>query len=196
MNNAFQDPFTAMAISFLVTLVCYGAFPLLFAKFRETPIRDKHYTIVCYGVNLAVAAGFMAIGSSGTAYVLWTFVFSKIGKSKLREKGILIDKENEENFSYKKELKSGSETQKKNNTTYEVVTRNLETDIKTTNSPHDPAIINIACSEVFPAHETVTEVRNHEQSNQVRFCRKCGFELIEDSNFCSCCGTEVIKEVR
>lgn len=29
---------------------------------------------------------------------------------------------------------------------------------------------------------------------QIKFCRKCGFELIEDSRFCSHCGTEVLKE--
>ena len=33
-----------------------------------------------------------------------------------------------------------------------------------------------------------------EEKPPIRFCRKCGFELIEGSEFCSSCGTAVIKE--
>ena len=33
-----------------------------------------------------------------------------------------------------------------------------------------------------------------EEKPAIRFCRKCGFELIEGSEFCSSCGTAVIKE--
>ena len=28
----------------------------------------------------------------------------------------------------------------------------------------------------------------------IKYCRKCGFELIEGSEFCSRCGTKIIKE--
>ena len=31
-------------------------------------------------------------------------------------------------------------------------------------------------------------------ADQVRFCRKCGEKLIDNSQFCRKCGTEVIKE--
>ena len=31
-------------------------------------------------------------------------------------------------------------------------------------------------------------------ADQVRFCRKCGAKLIDNSQFCSKCGTEIIKE--
>ena len=30
--------------------------------------------------------------------------------------------------------------------------------------------------------------------SKIRFCRRCGFELIENSEFCSRCGTEIEKE--
>ncbi len=30
--------------------------------------------------------------------------------------------------------------------------------------------------------------------DQVRFCRKCGTKLIDDSQFCRKCGTQIVKE--
>ena len=33
-----------------------------------------------------------------------------------------------------------------------------------------------------------------EETTQIRFCRKCGQQLIDDSKFCSNCGTEIIIE--
>lgn len=31
-------------------------------------------------------------------------------------------------------------------------------------------------------------------SHQIRFCRKCGEQLIDNSLFCRTCGTEILKE--
>lgn len=42
-------------------------------------------------------------------------------------------------------------------------------------------------------HET-EQSRPAIEMDKVRFCRKCGEELMEDSNFCRKCGTEVVKE--
>lgn len=36
---------------------------------------------------------------------------------------------------------------------------------------------------------------SHTENNcKIRFCRKCGEELIENSRFCRKCGTEIVKE--
>ena len=36
-------------------------------------------------------------------------------------------------------------------------------------------------------------IENQDSSNdKIKFCRKCGFELIDDSEFCSQCGTEIV----
>lgn len=37
-------------------------------------------------------------------------------------------------------------------------------------------------------------VCSDEETNKIRFCRKCGEQLIDDSKFCSKCGTEIINE--
>lgn len=31
-------------------------------------------------------------------------------------------------------------------------------------------------------------------TQQIKYCRKCGFELLADSDFCSKCGTPIVKE--
>lgn len=41
-------------------------------------------------------------------------------------------------------------------------------------------------------YEDDTQIGN---SNKVRFCRKCGYELVNGSNFCSQCGTEIIENM-
>ncbi len=32
------------------------------------------------------------------------------------------------------------------------------------------------------------------KKDKIKFCRKCGFELVNDSEFCSQCGTKVYEE--
>lgn len=33
-----------------------------------------------------------------------------------------------------------------------------------------------------------------DETNDIRFCRKCGEKLLDRSQFCSKCGTEIVKE--
>lgn len=50
----------------------------------------------------------------------------------------------------------------------------------------------------YPANYTPAsafgEDKQIDNSNQIRFCRKCGYELVNNSDFCSQCGTKVIVE--
>lgn len=150
-------------VSLVITLVAYGAFPLIFARTRKKVITKRKYNVLCYCVNFLVMLLFIAINdssSSGGPYFLWTWVFSASGINTLKSRGIL---DGFQPFDYTK-------TQ-----TYQA---------SKVVDPEVPGEINTK-PEVPPASE---------EKPPIRFCRKCGFELIADSAFCSKCGTAIVKE--
>jgi len=90
--------FLTYFISLLITLVVYGAYPLLYAILQKEPITPKRYKWVCYGVNfflfIFIMFGILQ-GTSAWPYIFWTAVFISVGRKILRDKGLLIDsKEN------------------------------------------------------------------------------------------------------
>ena len=131
-------------ISLLITMTAYAIFPLIFASVRRKAVTRKKYNLLCFGINLLVMFFFIALNgkSSGSPYILWTCVFSSIGLTILKKRGVL------------------KVTRKKSE------------------------------GEGFPG----TETESHSDECKIKFCRKCGNELLEDSRFCDRCGTEIIKE--
>ena len=86
--------FVVLVLSLVVTLLVYGAFPIIFARARKKPITKKKYKTLCYGVNIIGIVFFVAINGSavsGGPYLLWTWIFSNHGLKKLEEKGLLAD---------------------------------------------------------------------------------------------------------
>ena len=85
--------FLVLIISLVVTLFVYGAFPIIFAKVRKTPITKKKYKWLCYGINFIGVILFVALdgGVSGGPYILWTWIFSNYGVKILEAKGLLSD---------------------------------------------------------------------------------------------------------
>lgn len=154
-----------LLISLLVTLVAYGAFPLIFARVRKTGITKKKYNLICFGVNFLIMILFIALNgsSSGAPYVLWTWVFSAAGLKTLESNGVLERPQD----------KNGQKS-----------------------CPDQTVQINET-----PGHSEATETVEvpeaplfSEKKPKIRFCRKCGFELIEGSKFCSKCGAKVTEE--
>lgn len=79
-------------VSLIITLVAYGAFPLIFARARKKIITKRKYNVLCYCVNFLVMVLFIAVDgetSSGGPYLLWTWVFSTSGIKTLRSRGVL-----------------------------------------------------------------------------------------------------------
>lgn len=148
-NSWLPQNIFSFVINLMITIIAYGAFPLIFANTRNRAITGRKYERTCYGVNLIVMFLFIVIrGSVATAapYLLWTFVFSRLGMSRLNERGI-------------------------------------------------PAVEAAEVKESVPDVNAVPLECSSEAETSLtdRFCRKCGFELIEGSIFCSVCGTEVTK---
>lgn len=150
-------------VSLLITLVAYGAFPLVFARMREKTITKKKYNLFCYCVNFLVMVLFVAVNgnsSSGAPYLLWTWVFSMSGIKTLKIRGVL---EETQNKNYKNDVSTE---------VAEVANTTISKD-----------------SMIAAAEHPVSE-----EMPRIRFCRKCGFELIDGSEFCSRCGTAITKE--
>lgn len=88
-----------LLISLLITLLGYGAFPIIFAKSRKTQISKKKYKRLCFGINIIALFFFWFINgevSTGAAYLLWTSVFSSLGINILSKKGLLPNSDYED----------------------------------------------------------------------------------------------------
>ena len=150
-----------LLVSLLITLVAYGAFPLIFARVRKASITRKKYTLLCFGFNFLIMILFLVLngGSSGAPYFLWTGVFSVTGLRTLESRGVLAGAQSD---NQQKTAPAGT--------------------VKVRETP--------AFGETLEEEDRLFP----EGNPQIRFCRKCGFELFEDSKFCSRCGAEIAEE--
>ncbi|HIX92282.1 MAG TPA: hypothetical protein H9681_05310 [Firmicutes bacterium] len=81
-------------ISLLLTMVAYGAFPLLFALIRRSIISKRKYYVLCYCFNFLLMMLFIVISkeaSSGFPYLLWTWVFTLSGTKILKRRDVFND---------------------------------------------------------------------------------------------------------
>ena len=78
-------------VSLIVTVLVYGAFPIIFANIRKTSITKKKYKRLCYGLNIVGMIFFIVINGkvSGGAYFLWTWILSNYGVKVLEKRKVL-----------------------------------------------------------------------------------------------------------
>ena len=93
LEESFGLFLLALIIDLSITLLVYGAFPVLYARKCVTPILTKKYKRKCFGINaLGIVFFFLLSGAASAApYMLWTWVFSNYGLKKLTERGLLLD---------------------------------------------------------------------------------------------------------
>ena len=154
-----------LLISLVLTVVVYGAFPVLFAKTRSAPITKKKYFWLCYGINFVGFVVFTILDGVGTAapYFLWTYVFSKYGKKTLEANGLLLDG-----------LSKDKERPKSESAPTSCIQQN-----------------NITAQSKSVAKQNRTEHIVAQKSPEA-FCRKCGNKLLDDAAFCHKCGSKRI----
>jgi len=93
--------FVMLLLSMLITLVAYGTFPIIFAKTRKKSITKKKYRGLCFAYNtISIVLVSLITGniSSGGPYVLWTFVFTRVGFGILENRGILVEPQEQDNI--------------------------------------------------------------------------------------------------
>ena len=160
--------FIILLISFAITVLVYGAFPIIFAKAKKTPISQRKYKGLCYGINAIGLVFFIVLNGSvsGGPYLLWTWVFSRYGAKILESKFLLIDGH-----------KPTKENSTSNNTIHTQSTRTTVIDTSVTENKKE------------------NYNNSFSVSHNIIFCRKCGVKLPEDSLFCTRCGTKVITDI-
>lgn len=211
--------FKSILLSILITLVAYGTFPLIFAKIRKKAITTRAYLFTCFAFNFFIRLFFFIFNNSSASapYVIWTIVFSSLGKHILNSKYILVANRNHICPNCKSPLQPN-----RNNLLwcsscgYVSQTIKQPNEIKSAGRHNAATEWKCSCGRVHPKNvfscvcgKNKTDFINLPKSGEtsdpatkippattdkICFCRKCGEKLVNGSNFCGKCGTEVIKE--
>lgn len=82
-----------LVISLLVTLIAYGAYPLLYARFKKKPISKTKYKVKCWFFNFLPMLAFFLLSDRTPAgpYLLWTSIFCHSGLNTLERRNLLAD---------------------------------------------------------------------------------------------------------
>lgn len=176
-----------LLLSLLVTLVAYGAFPVIFARVRKKVITKKKYTALCYAVNFLAVLFFIVLNgepSSGFPYLLWTSIFSSKGVKELKSRGVL---EGSQPFDYTK------------TETFKVTTEKVEiepAEVSTTDS--SPSVVDEQPSEnengLIEKEEAETAYYPKKKPlKKVRYCKFCGGEIDSEIKKCTSCGKQYFR---
>lgn len=82
-----------LVVSLLVTLIAYGAYPLLYARFKKKPISKTKYKVKCWFFNFLPMLAFFLLSDRTPAgpYLLWTSIFCHSGLNTLERRNLLAD---------------------------------------------------------------------------------------------------------
>ncbi len=148
-------------VMLIITVLAYGAIPLIFAATRKAAITRKRYRVYCFILNFFVMIIFIALNGEAVSagpYILWTGVFSSVGAKILNKKGCFAAAEEER-----------------------------KTIIHS--PPAAEAAPLPSLDELNPAKPTIEECSV--ETNVYKYCPSCGFELLPNSRFCSACGNAI-----
>ena len=178
MELLSQDPSASilyLAVSIIVTVLIYAAFPMIYAWLRKRPIKSSAYRWTCYGFNLLlkIILFLEAESKSFWPYMLWTSVFIACGTQTLKKKSVLVDTCSEDSISQ-------SETSPNDSSPVECAT------VEPTTSEE-----NASCgkpqNEVYPIKKVKVKMEKR------RYCKFCGGSIDSSTKKCTQCGKQYFR---
>lgn len=173
--NVFSD-FSLRSL--ILTILVYGAFPMLFSYCRKNPITKKRVFVYCFLFNFVVMVILIIIAvalkvdqkvlPNGFPYMLWTTVFANTGIGVLTKHNLIVYP------ATKTSAQNAGEPKNLNRTT---MSNSQET-------------VNIPVYWVGGGNESNTSNdTNSLKQAKTLFCGNCGTRLPEgDIKFCPNCG--------
>ena len=207
-----QDPglfFMSLLVSLIITVLAYGAFPIIFAKTRKKPITYKKYKWLCFGINFIILSIFFVSNggaSNGVPYLLWTWIFLRYGEKTLGLRGIM-----QESDYFKKPLnplvrckscgyegRFGQKCPRCQNVglieTIEEINPSKPEKIIT----NDNKVATIKSTTIKLTADLNNEVKQpkHKKPIKVKYCSKCGNLIDNETKVCTGCGKKYFKGIR
>ncbi len=152
--------------SLLITMIAYGSVPLILARARKKNITKRKYRLLCFCINFPIMVLFAILRfiNGDEAFSVFPYFLWTLVFSRFGIKMLT-----------KRGILEGAQP------------------IDSTETPTNQASKVIDC-EGPEKIDMETKNSPKEEKLQIRFCRKCGFELVPGSDFCSKCGTAVVRE--
>ena len=195
-------------LSLFITVLIYGAIPLVLAIIKKSLITKKSYRALCFGINAIVLVISIIINEgnfNASPYILWTSLFSFLGIKILRSRNLLVESRDvadgqtyiieckccgyrEENYFHKCP-KCGKSAKRYVNSNAGL---NLEDDY---------TYICLNCGKKLPksvdyclecgSKDVGVSAKEFIGFNEYKYCKKCGADIINDKEFCHVCGEKV-----
>lgn len=178
--------------SLVITLLAYGAFPLLFSRMWKRSITQRKYHVWCYAVNCIFMILFQLQSEESTLapYLLWTSVFTWLGSRNLQLRGRMED--------YDGILLPDDPTRRvvcktcgyKSTEYFEACPNCGKYTKEYVYEPPSDIPLPLQSPEASATSST------DPAPDGIRFCRRCGTRLLDGGKFCHKCGLAISGRVK
>ena len=193
-----MDLLLNLLLSLILTVIAYLAFPIIRLVINHGKFTKKQAKKIALWNSIIVGAFFcivtIATSDSGTTWnaapaVLYYFINCAILTDKNAEK--------EENHTFKTEGDTSQEHTYSVSNSYNGLFSDTgvrveqNTDTKGISKKRAEELLRSLMDDSTTGHNQNASESNDTTNMEIRFCRKCGNKLSEDSLFCNKCGTKI-----